>query len=211
MSEDLEKILQSVANTLKQQNDRIAALEARGQDQGQDWGAPSEMGWVSPTSPPGLSVQISRGIAFRNDEYNPSSDWVYPEYMLTFGWPDYVFDMTPYVSAFSDAYYYRLVVITKPMSTVNYAGWDLYEYPWGDFETYQECVEDAWDAIQSGIIDLYDGNPYWPDAIISFAALILRNNGTIGSAGQYLPVTLHDTEQSTIFIRDFRPWFWAAQ
>jgi hypothetical protein len=193
MSDDLGDILQSALKTISKLNDRVETLEAQSRASGnQDWGAPSTMGWVHPTSPPSTLVTVERGLywAYYINSYTCLTE------ITPYGWQTQNVEVSGAV--FTSPYYFQFCIL------LYYPGGFVFH--WGaadgfyEAETYEECLADLEYSLTNGMLSMGSVDPYIP-----LCALIVRDD----NAGGVMPVTLHDRSQSSIAIRDLRPWFTA--
>ena len=197
MSDDLASILNSIRKTQGNIINRLVTLEQQQQTQAAaDLSTPTSWGRSSPTSPPTKRLAVLHGRCW---QYDPTT------FHNTFSqaWQDFTLELS--ISAFTDAYYYRAVT---PFLMTSYPLPDMFMTEeeqgigWGEFETFEECQANYEKKFYDS-----DVTPFFSSyAVFPLCAIAVRNNGTTGSTGQYLPITLTDRQQSSFIQRDLRPW-----
>lgn len=195
MKDDLASILESIAKTQANILGRLDKLELQQNELGiVESPVPSGWGYCSPTSPPSKKVLIRRAYAWAYDMVT---------FNVAFGrsWENFQRELP--ISAFTNAYYYRYVIVQLNLDF--YATWSMLgTYESGnEHETYEECAGELEDDFQAGMVFTYDAG----DVMFPLCAIAIRNDGTTGVANSYLPITLTDRLKSSFILRDLRPWF----
>lgn len=148
-----------------------------------DWMPGNWWGRVTPTQPASRIVNVHGGFL-----------WVWDGTGTFRRLSDSIYDLSS-VTAFAGSQSYRWAVLQADLST-NPPTLTLYEGE--EFTTAEACENDFFSDGTTD--DLY--GTYFP-----LCAFVLRNNGTLGGVvGAIENVTLGDTSQSYILVKDFRPW-----
>lgn len=196
MSDGLAQILQSIRTTQQNILGRLASVEQEVRAAGtSEVPAPGRYGYVSPTSPASKSICVHGGLAWYSlldyDDRNTGQQW-----------PDFVGE--PSISAFTNAYYYRWIIVYLQLYYYYidpYGGQFQIQEGGDEFPTYEDCAKD----ISQEFITAYQMNIFGP--ILPLCTIAIRNNGTTGSVNKFYKVTLADRAKSSFIHRDIRPWF----
>ena len=211
MTNDLPLILDSMANTLKKMEARIAKLENEAtQFRPQQYGTPfSSSGLCRPTEPPSTSIEIDAGTFIGYAIYYSGG---YSTTVSPFGWQKQTIEISQYVSSFDNPYYYRYAFLlynhhlsgTDPWALLEPDEGTTYtdEYETPDLPSYEYILENQ-AGCNHHFEDPWGGNPL----VVPVCVLLLRNNGTTGSPGEIMDITLQDTNFSSFLQLDFRPWY----
>jgi len=162
---------------------RIERLESQTQFvDSADWMPGNWWGRISPTQPASRIIQLHAGFLWYDGYFRYLSDTVY--------------DFSD-VGVFTASGYFRWTVLRADVTAATIT-FNLYES--GEFGTADEAENDFW--VNGPSVDLI-GTNYYPLCVV-----IVQNDGDTITPGSIENITLADTDQSYLFIRDFRPWHW---
>jgi hypothetical protein len=181
VSSDLRALYRTISNLIA----RVEKLEQQNRfTTASDWMPANWWGRVNPTNPASRIVNVHGGYLWTWDGAAGN--------FLTL--PDTIFDFSA-VTAFAGSAAYRWSVLQADLAT-NPPTIRLHEGE--EFAARIDAESDFFN--NSGADGLYTG--YLP-----LAAIMLRNNGTLGGAvGAIENITFSDQDMSYFLARDFRPW-----